>query len=98
MHPSASRLGPWLVTLAALGACLAGGARGEVPPSASGFRETTRLALGHTPVAFAIGDLNGDGRPDVVLANADSTLTTLFGDGAGGVDSPQDYLAGSDVA
>lgn len=34
------------------------------------FRPVSTYAVGNDPVSVAIGDLNGDGRPDIVTANA----------------------------
>jgi hypothetical protein len=34
------------------------------------FRSVSTYAVGNDPVSVAIGDLNGDGRPDIVTANA----------------------------
>jgi uncharacterized protein (TIGR03437 family) len=43
------------------------------------------FAVGTTPQAVAIADVNGDGKPDIVAANAsDNTISVLLGDGAGG--------------
>lgn len=42
------------------------------------------LTTGGNPSAIAVGDLNGDGIPDAVIANAgDSTLTVMLGNGDG---------------
>jgi hypothetical protein len=42
---------------------------------------------GPSPYPFAVGDVNGDGRPDVVVPNSGTknrTVTVLLGDGRGG--------------
>ncbi len=41
-----------------------------------------------------IADLNGDGRADVAVGHAGSTVTVLLGDGKGGLGAPTDWLAG----
>ena len=52
---------------------------------------------GLQPYAVASGDFNGDGHPDVAVANfASGTVSILFGDGAGGLDPPAVYVAGSE--
>src|SRR5262245_49209151 len=53
------------------------------------------LAVGVAPISVAVGDFNGDGRPDLAVANQDSdNVTILLGNGSGGF-SP---AAGSPVA
>lgn len=43
------------------------------------------FAVGRQPAGVAIGDLNGDGKPDAVVANSGSdNATVLLGDGRGG--------------
>jgi len=43
------------------------------------------VAAGHLPNDIAVADMNGDGNPDMVIANHQSpTLTILLGDGKGG--------------
>ncbi len=43
------------------------------------------FAAGTNPQSVAVGDFNGDGRFDIVVANSgDNTITVLLGDGSGG--------------
>jgi len=60
------------------------------------------LPTGITPSAVAVGDVNKDGKPDLVVANqGGTTVTELFGDGAGGFNGRADLNVGvspSDVA
>ncbi len=54
---------------------------------------------GYTAIqALAIGDLNGDGHPDVVVANSQATagrVSVLLGSGTGTLGSKHDYASGS---
>lgn len=52
-----------------------------------GFRPSpgSPFAAGHLPNDLAVADMNGDGNPDIVIANHQSPhLTVLLGDGKGG--------------
>jgi hypothetical protein len=52
--------------------------------------------VGTTPAAVVIGDLNGDGRADVVAANrAANTVSVLMGNGDGSLQSRIDYPVGT---
>ena len=43
------------------------------------------FAVGSMPSSVAVGDLNGDGNPDLVIANfGANTITVLLGNGSGG--------------
>ena len=46
---------------------------------------------------MAIGDLNGDGKPDLAVANYGSnTVSVLLGNGDGGFGAKTDFATGSD--
>ncbi|MEJ2287876.1 MAG: VCBS repeat-containing protein, partial [Deinococcales bacterium] len=49
------------------------------------FATATPFTAGNSPWSVAVGDFNGDGRPDLTTANnADGTVSVLLGDGRGG--------------
>src|SRR5205809_482726 len=48
---------------------------------------------GNLPLSVAIGDLNGDGKPD--LATANNTVSVLLGNGDGSFGMKTDYGTGS---
>ena len=57
---------------------------------------TLDFATGSGPFSVAIGDVNGDGQPDLVVANADAnTVSVLLGNGAGGFGAKNDFATGS---
>ena len=78
---------------------------GNSPPSQSAvcvllgngngtFQTPLSFATGGAFVkAVAIGDLNGDGKPDLVVANADPGLAILLGNGNGTFQTPQSLPA-----
>src|SRR5436309_2826356 len=56
------------------------------------FQPAQRFSTGGVPVSVAVGDFNGDGRPDLAVANCDSygmfqggcnTVSVLLGNGDG---------------
>lgn len=54
----------------------------------AGFREArgSPFAVGNQPEDLAVADFNGDGRPDVAVANHETDyVTVLLGDGTGGL-------------
>jgi hypothetical protein len=55
-------------------------------------------ATGQNPVSITIADFNGDGIPDLVVANnLDQTLTVLLGQGSGGFPNQETVQLGSEV-
>jgi hypothetical protein len=69
---------------------LGDGAGGFTPATGSPF------AVGTAPQSVAIGDLNADGKPDLVTANGGTgNVTVLLGDGGGGFTSATGFLVGT---
>lgn len=57
---------------------------GTVNHGAGGLAAKTDVATSAEPVGLAVGDFNGDGKPDVAVANRrDDSLTILLNDGTG---------------
>ncbi len=66
-----------------------------VPLNTATFPTSTTLSTGIEPVAIATGDFNGDGKLDLVTANAASNSISVFiGNGAGGFAAPVTYATG----
>ncbi|MGI8988155.1 MAG: beta strand repeat-containing protein, partial [Bryobacteraceae bacterium] len=57
---------------------LGNGTGGFTPAPSSPF------AVGTSPFSVAVGDFNGDGKPDLAVANASNSVTVLLGSGNGG--------------
>lgn len=65
---------------------------GAAAIAGSPFAPHVEYPTGSNPVHLAIGDLNGDNKPDVVVANHNSnTVSVLLGNGAGGFGPRSDF-------
>lgn len=67
------------------------------PPSlaAQAFSERLAFDTGVGAISVAIGDLNGDGRPDLATANYyGNSVSVLLGNGAGGFGAHTDFAVG----
>src|SRR5690349_15276668 len=60
------------------------------------FFTAPTFPVGTTPVAEAVGDFNGDGKPDLVMVNQGSnTVSVLPGNGDGTFGLRTDYAVGT---
>jgi hypothetical protein len=56
------------------------------------FQSPVNYTVGTTPEAVAVGDFNGDGKPDIVVGNRNSgNISVLLNSGNGTLDSAVDY-------
>ena len=61
------------------------------PPPASFASAVPYTAAGSSPVSVAVGDFNGDGILDMVVANNDGTVNVLLGNGDGTFNTTPSY-------
>jgi hypothetical protein len=83
--------------LACIGAALVLGAaaRSAAPRPGPSFAAAKQYAIGGNPTAVVVGDLNGDGKPDLVtLSEKAGTLSVLLNRGDGSFGPSRDYPTG----
>jgi hypothetical protein len=65
------------------------------PATAGSFQAAVNYHVGSSPLSVVAGDLNGDGKTDLVVANRDSgNVSVLLGSGAGTFAPAVNYTAG----
>jgi hypothetical protein len=66
------------------------------PTSSQGFGTQVPYAVAASPISIAIGDLNGDGFPDMAVVNSGSnTVSVLLGNGDGTFQTQVAYATGT---
>jgi len=69
---------------------------GALVAHAGQFLEAPEYPTGTSPQAVAVGDFNGDGKPDVAVVNGNAnTVSVLLGNGDGTFQAKTDFATGS---
>jgi uncharacterized delta-60 repeat protein len=61
------------------------------------FQAPRSFPTGQNPHAVVVGDVNGDGKLDIVTANDDDTVSVLLGNGDGTFQAPRNTLVGGNL-
>jgi autotransporter-associated beta strand protein len=65
------------------------------PPTGGIFVSGATHPTGYSPYSVTVGDFNGDGKPDLAVANEGShNVAVLLGNGAGGFAAPTTFTSG----
>jgi hypothetical protein len=86
--------GRYLVLLSFLGLALILGVGQPLAASAISFSGPQNFQTGHRPTSIAVGDLNGDRRPDLATANHAGTVSVFVNRGRGQFRPRVDYPVG----
>jgi hypothetical protein len=87
-----SQPGPYYLVVSALSGS---GAYQLTSQLAQGASAVTGVPVGSVPIDIAVGDFNGDGRPDAaVVNNHDGTVSILLGNGDGSFETAQTIQVG----
>ena len=66
-------------------------------PGAVAFSSAVNITTGTAPLAVVVADVNGDGKPDLVVANSGSNNVSVFlGNGNGTFQAAQNFTTGMD--
>jgi len=60
--------------------------------SAQGFAAARQFVVGISPYGMAVGDFNGDQRPDLATASLDGNVVVLLGNSSGGFDAATNFV------
>jgi hypothetical protein len=58
------------------------------------FMPAVDYSTGGSALSIAVADLNGDGKPDIIVANEEGTVGVLLGNGDGTFQAPATYSSG----
>jgi hypothetical protein len=78
----------------ALGVVTASAAPNRAPSFAAAKRYTTGTGRDSSPLSIAVGDLNGDRKPDLVTANGGDVVSVVMNKGGGSFRMKRDYIVG----
>jgi len=59
------------------------------------FNSPRAFLTGDDPISIAVADLNGDGKPDLAIADEYTGVSILLGNGNGTFRPPVNYVAGT---
>jgi hypothetical protein len=82
------------IVVANSGVAMSGDSVGVLLNNGNGTFAAQTYTVGGSPTSVAIGDFNRDGKPDIVTANANGTVSVLLNNGTGAFGTAQNYTLG----